>query len=381
MATTTTTSSTSLCWPLEKPPVNAFYRTALVLNNQAVTWMQHGQFGPAMRTMCECLSNMQRAFVTTSSTTHKKQKKTTRRTALHPQEQYPQSKHKSKNHQNKNHKNKTTVVEGLPEAHPSSSSHTHVAGRTKSKDHPDKTNKNSHETIAPAASVIMDIEPIEDTDIGRLLAMARYGPTTSMASPIRIAGAASCDETDEIQKHFGIMLYNHGLATFLVSTTIRPKQRRARTHRDGTTSTTSSTYQRYADRHKKYMARSQKSLEMAEKTLVLLLAASNASHSKPWTDSVVLDQQQQQQENRGSIEDMPSPGVPDLSVFLLLALSLNSRCVLWCQAAHDKPHYWQTKVPLVQQAVTCLCGRVMAEQAHWSRCMGARKEGVVAQAA
>ena len=377
-----TTTSTSFSWPLEKPPVNEFYRTALVLNNQAVTWMQNGQFGPAMRIMCECLSNMQRAFVTTSSSsTHNKtlkQKKTTRRTALHPHEQYPRSKRKSKNHQNKNHKNKTAAIGGLPETLPSSSSRTHVVERTTSKDHPDqKIKKNSHETIAPAPTVIMDVEPIEDTDIGRLLAMARYGPTTSMASPIRIVGAASCDETDEIQKHFGIMLYNHGLASFLVSTTIRPKQRRARTHRDGTTSTTSSTYQRNADRHKKYMARSQKSLEMAEKTLVLLLATSNTSQSKQWTDSVVLDQQQ---ENRGSIEDMPSPGAPDLSVYLLLALSLNSRCVLWCQAAH-KPHYWQAKAPLVQQAVTCFCARVMAEQAHWSRCMGAREGGVVAPAA
>ena len=163
--------SSSLSITMSTNP-NHEYRAALALNNMAATLIQRGCYGVAMTTLCDSLTMMQLAFV--------------------------------------------------PDSKPRCGKSQHNIFQAAS----------SRYALALKVRSIflghLEADPIDDDDVDRLRGAVRYGPSSTIAFPIKI-GAPSCDESEphEITKQFGIILYNHGLAAFLLSLE-SPKEKTSR---------------------------------------------------------------------------------------------------------------------------------------------------------
>ncbi|KAL7560568.1 hypothetical protein ACA910_001434 [Epithemia clementina (nom. ined.)] len=221
---------------------NHQYRAALALNNMATILMQRGCHGSALSTLRDSLTMIRVAFVPVVDAT-------------------------------------TTKPE--------------FCHRTMLRDACKRLSR-SIKSKSQSFSMV-EANPIDDDDVASLRSAVTYGPSSVVAFPIRIS-AASCVEleTREITKQFSIILYNHGLASFLVS--LESSRLKSRKH----------------------MKRSQKSLKMAGTALTTL-----------------SDQ-----------------GGEDISVLLLTALALNVTSAIF-QSQNLTCYVEET-----QRAVSTLCSTV-----------------------
>lgn len=149
---------------------NHHYRSALALNNMAVILLQEGCYEPALRTLSDSLTLMQRAFATTQVT-----------------------KRRSK------HGDDVDVF--------------------------DKAAKRYYRAVKRTSKSVLsvtiaaEVRPLGDNDIPELRAAVNYGPSSSVVFLVRISGFPCCEtidvEAQKITKHLGIILYNQAMAHFL----------------------------------------------------------------------------------------------------------------------------------------------------------------------
>ena len=256
-----------------EPADYSAYRAALALNNLSVTMMHRGCFGPAVSTLCDCLTTMQLAFV-------------------------PKAYRKARHHNSTVGTNTSAILRARLNQIVVNASRRYR--RTMK-----LLSKRDGNSLQDTAASFPEVVPLDNDDISGLLSVAQYGPSFSMVSPIRIVGV--CDnaegdqETDEIIKHFGIMLYNHGLASFLVATTTNKRSRNQPSLKHKKT-------------QNKYLQRSHKSLEMAERTLLQVFAQGHESYMNG----------QGRHCRRPTSHSPPCSITEDSSVRLLLAITLNS---------------------------------------------------------
>ena len=103
-----------------------------------------------------------------------------------------------------------------------------------------------------ASSVVADVTIVEDADWCALRGAAVYGPSTSVVFAVRI----SEENLESITQHFGVLLYNHGMAAFLLNRQLVLKQHDKKKARS-------------------YLAKAQASWQMADRTLDSVLQTTN----------------------------------------------------------------------------------------------------------
>ncbi|KAL7569809.1 hypothetical protein ACA910_008823 [Epithemia clementina (nom. ined.)] len=167
----------------------------------------------------------------------------------------------------------------------------------------------------PSTMVVVDVEPLEEDDLAELLANARYGASFTMVNPIRIVSDAqepqSANQQDQqeqcgtIARRFGIILYNHGLASWLLSLSSSCSASSAAccSPLSSPESSSSSPHQneplpRQNLKQQKYADRAQKSLQMAQQTFFSSWEqqeqqeddqeTSNSSSSSVWEEMLVV---------------------------------------------------------------------------------------------
>ncbi|KAL7572976.1 hypothetical protein ACA910_007476 [Epithemia clementina (nom. ined.)] len=180
-------------------------------------------------------------------------------------------------------------------------------------------------------TTVVEVNPIDDDDIAGLQAAVRYGQSSAMVFPVRIVSFASwsssscvvaagenCmgDDTvaattkDILTKQLGIILYNHGLAAFLVSMS---SESSSTTNMSTTIEQGNVLSLANNKMNRKYSKHSQKSLNMAETTFSLSLKL--AGHQQ--------QQQQQHHHWQGPHRHQLETTEQDYSIILLIALTLN----------------------------------------------------------
>ena len=110
------------------------------------------------------------------------------------------------------------------------------------------------------SSVVVDVTIVEDADWCALRRAAVYGPSTSVVFAVRI----SEENFESITQHFGVLLYNHGLAAFLLNRQILLEQE------DKNSKASSS-----SKKARSYLAKAQASWQMADRTLDSVLQTTN----------------------------------------------------------------------------------------------------------
>ena len=143
------------------------YRTALALNNLGCALLQKACHEEALQTFAEALEVMNDALGQPSTSTSSKTPE------CHPQQMFQIA----------------------------SARYGGVISRKRATSH-------IHDAV--------QVSIVEDEDFTALRAAAIYGPSPSMVFPIRIAGF-STETPAEMGKHYSTLLYNHGLASLLVS--------------------------------------------------------------------------------------------------------------------------------------------------------------------
>ncbi|KAL7562762.1 hypothetical protein ACA910_014368 [Epithemia clementina (nom. ined.)] len=215
---------------------NAEYRAALALNNMATTLLEKKCFDAALCTFGDSLLMMQRAFVP-------------------PEQIQKQRENRKRRARRSSSSSSSSSTQGAGTLDPKSSSSSssssssfsyeqvvqaasrRYAQALKQQDQVRSSSiyKNTYLVVESSEidkaqqPKVCEVTSIEDDDIPSLRAAMRYGPSSTLAFPIRImtSSSSSCDNAEdemvELTKQFGILLYNHGLASFLVSTAQQPR--------------------------------------------------------------------------------------------------------------------------------------------------------------
>ena len=313
---------------------NHSYRAAVSLNNMAVTLLERGHYETALRTLNDCLTLMRIAFVAMGPSSSLEQQEP-QPELQHSEPQEPQ--HQEPQQQPQDYK---TIY--------SSASKRYIQTLYQQQPHPESVgdHRNPHSSRKSCA----EVQGLDDQDetIPTLRAAVQYGPTSSLLFPIRLArhggggtcgcqscaGAGSCQQQSgaEITQQFGIMLYNHGLAQWLV----------AQHH-----------HHHQTKKQEKYLDRCLRSMRMAKKTFLSALYSAG--------------EQEQQQPSFQDHTDWNSPssetsssgggGGDNVLVLLFLGLTLHVMTVVF-QSRQSQQQYYRFKVQEAQLAVQSLCETV-----------------------
>ena len=306
------------------------YRAALALNNMAVVLIQKGTFREAMHTLRDSLTLLQRAFQPSSPEASRGQRRSTatscrrRRRRKEPQDTTTKTKYPKKNDDNDNNKclfeaacqrySKVLLPQGTSSA----------------------SNKNTDHQDA------LEVTVVEDNELFSLLSAAMYGPSSTLWFPIRITSfSATCGTHNndmllldplEVTKQFGILLYNHGLATLLVAQTTPPTTLKSAACSKST---------------KQYIRKSHKSLRMAQTCLVSSLTTST-------TTTLLATNQHGPLAGSASksLDSFMDQNQDDGSVLLVTALTLNVQSLI-LESRHQS-----NKVQDAQRIVSNLCASV-----------------------
>ena len=310
-------------------------RAALALNNMAVVLIQKGTFREAMHTLRDSLTLLQRAFQPSSPEASRGQRRSTatscrrRRRRKEPQDTTTKTKYPKKNDDNDNNKclfeaacqrySKVLLPQGTSSA----------------------SNKNTDHQDA------LEVTVVEDNELSSLLSAALYGPSSTLWFPIRITSfSATCGTNNndmllldplEVTKQFGILLYNHGLATLLVAQTTPPTTLKSAACSKST---------------KQYIRKSHKSLRMAQTCLVSSLTTST-------TTTLLATNQNGPLAGSSASKRLGSfmgQNQDDGSVLLVTALTLNVQSLIL------ESRQQTCKVQDAQQIVSNLCASVDQQQ-------------------
>jgi len=140
------------------------YRTALVLNNMAITLIERERYGPALKTVIASLSLMKQMFGSSAENSVKESQSST---------------------------------EKLKAA---------------------SARLAKYQSSAQRSCPDTQIESLEDDELGALRAAAIYGPSADVVFPVRIS-CLCCEDADPstVARQFSTVLYNHALVCFLLS--------------------------------------------------------------------------------------------------------------------------------------------------------------------
>ena len=321
---------------------NHSYRAAVSLNNMAVTLLERGHYETALRTLSDCLTLMRIAFVAMGPSSSLEQQEP-QPELQHSEPQEPQ--HQERQQQQQDYKTiyssaSKRYIQTLYQQQP----HPECVGdhRNPHSSRKSKTLKSSFHSVLPC----VEVQGLDDQDetIPTLRAAVQYGPTSSLLFPIRLArhgggatcccqscaGAGSCQQSGaEITQQFGIMLYNHGVAQWLVA-----QQQHHQTKKQ-----------------EKYLDRCLRSMRMAKKTFLSALYSA-------------AEQEQQEPQPFQDHHDWDSPsetssggGGDNVLVLLFLGLTLHVMTVVF-QSRQSQQQYYRFKVQEAQLAVQSLCETV-----------------------
>ena len=142
-----------------------------------------------------------------------------------------------------------------------------------------------------ASSVVADVTIVEDADWCALRRAAVYGPSTSVVFAVRI----SEENFESITQHFGVLLYNHGLAAFLLNRQLLLEKQ------DKNSNASSS-----SKKARSYLAKAQASWQMAHRTL----------------DSVLQTTTEEEEDDTSAADTSNQVQIILLSALVLHALSM-----------------------------------------------------------
>ncbi|KAL7569811.1 hypothetical protein ACA910_008824 [Epithemia clementina (nom. ined.)] len=339
------------------PPCHpAAYRAALVLNNMATTLLQQGHYESARRTLSDSLAMMKLAFVvvpspSTDSTQNSNSSTITSSTTPaiigHPDTNLPVSPADEEPEQQPSttsHHRRKARCSSCPETvlHKASQRCARSLDRHPSRCHDDSSTDVPDQPVAVVQVAVVDESMDDDDDHNEknddgntsnnkvdLVAALHYGPSWSEVFCLQISDCYCCTGIDDnaidppslVTKHFGIILYNHGLANFLGASSDTVSLQKKKTKSD------------------KLMERAFKSLKMAKTTFLALLGDTNSvlrhgesdachNSSSPFLEpSATLDPVD---------EDADADRDDSVGVFLYLAVISNLESLLFQSQGRDE---------------------------------------------
>ena len=207
------------------------YRTAMALNNMAISLLHVGHYAEALRTCSEGLQTMQSIFMPNNLS--------------------------SNNNTDCPSSTKPNVSERLKRARARLLQHTQQTSQASSerthKKHPQDSSNNNNNNNTPSTTARprrqMDIHEFEDDEYVAIRNVAMYGPSSTVAFPVRLRESVTLNGTPlEIAFHVGLMLYNQGVLNIMAASNTTTKKKK--------------------DAH---MSAAARSLEMAQKTFGLCM--------------------------------------------------------------------------------------------------------------
>ncbi|KAL7572981.1 hypothetical protein ACA910_007479 [Epithemia clementina (nom. ined.)] len=301
------------------------YRAAIALNNMATTLMRKGYFEMALSTLCDALKIIQKTAPskdedgTHATTTRSEQREVGRK--------------RRRRRRSASRTSPETIFDA-------------ASKRFSRVFHPTTVL-----SLSKGATILSEIEVdvLDDNDISGLQAAVRYGQSFAVVFPVRIVSYASWswaagrthDEfvstsRNVLAKQLGIILYNHGLAAFLV---VRLRTTTTEQHflwppslssvlASGATHDVSLTGQR-----RRYMKNSQTSLRMAETT---------------FSSSLLVQRQQDETDHSHCLSTGTIGSEQEYSVILLVAMTLQLQSsVFYVQGRTFEAHEAQDTVSLL----------------------------------